>query len=437
MGDVRPNNFPYRSIDYKWFTPPEAWPDKPYPIYAMGTAYIVSTDLAPKLLEQSTRMPAFKWEDIYVGILMNQLKVVPYPHIHIDSRGSYRNLCASKSVLATHGFDSNAFIRYWKGLGINISEECVGILNEGTIPKFSPRNGFQDLNESHSTQTEWYSPSVKISSVFRSLPEEVFLLVVVMTTPTQYNYRKYFRIVYGRSSRVLGQNVIVRFVVDGSSDDSLQKFVLQENELYGDMVLLKARGSSNRASQRLSATLKWAATMDEPVKFVMVSEITVYVNIENVVRAAMAAPDKNYVTCHVKSNSVAVRSKGSPWFVSFEDWEGDVYPPHCTTGTPFVVSFDVVLKMVDVARRRPIFKFPDVYMGILLREANLTLAHQDKFSLQPVNKHIDVLDQHFCHVQTVFSLQELSPIHVDLILRKAMTQKKQAADSSQREVQTN
>ncbi|XP_070531793.1 uncharacterized protein [Ptychodera flava] len=425
MGDVRAYNFPYRSIDSEWFTPAEAWPDKPYPIFTIGMVYIISIDLAPKLLEQSTKMPAFKWEDIYVGMLMNQLNVVPYPHIHIYLSGIYRSLCSSKSVLAMHGFNSTTYLQYWKGLNKNIKdEECSGIFNEGTISSFSPRNGFQDLNESYSTQTEWYSPSVKIKSVFRSIQEEVFLLVVVMTTPTQYYYRRYFRIVYGRSSRVLGQNVIVRFVVDGSSDDSLQKFVLQENELYGDMVLLKAREGSNRASQRLSATLKWTATMDEPVKFVMVTEITVYLDIENVVHALTAAPDKNYVTCHVKSNSVAVRSKGSPWFVSFEDWEGDVYPPHCTTGTPFVVSFDVVLKMVDLARRRPIFKFPDVYMGILLREANLTLAHQDKFSLQPVYSYIDDLDQHFCRDQTMFSLQKLSPTHIDVILRKAMTKKK-------------
>lgn len=61
----------------KWFLPVDLFSEPTYPPYALGLGYILSLDLARKLIEASRHVKAFYIEDAYLGLCMRHLGIPP------------------------------------------------------------------------------------------------------------------------------------------------------------------------------------------------------------------------------------------------------------------------------------------------------------------------------------------------------------------------
>lgn len=61
----------------KWFLPVDLFSEPTYPPYALGLGYILSLDLARKLIEASRHVKAFYIEDVYLGLCMRHLGIPP------------------------------------------------------------------------------------------------------------------------------------------------------------------------------------------------------------------------------------------------------------------------------------------------------------------------------------------------------------------------
>ena len=59
----------------KWSVSYEDYPDKYYPPYASGIGYILSTDVAKRLVSGSMSIKPFPNEDAYVGVVSSRNKV--------------------------------------------------------------------------------------------------------------------------------------------------------------------------------------------------------------------------------------------------------------------------------------------------------------------------------------------------------------------------
>ncbi|XP_070533013.1 beta-1,3-galactosyltransferase 1-like [Ptychodera flava] len=424
MGNAQVDTMPYRSSGYKWYTPKEVWPNKVYPPYADGPAYVVSMDVVPRALHQSTVTPIFKWEDIYMGVLLQNLNVVPYPHIYFDSKGFHRNPCTFQAVLTSHHFSMHMLPKFWKMTKKAVEKEtCDGIFLKELEPNF--------LRDSDDKAVQLPS-NVNVSSIDNLLPlsaapakKQLFLCVIVMTTPLQHEQRRFIRMTVGRNDVILGRQMIVRFMTDDSSrDNNMQKFIEQERELYQDMLFFQPSNSTTyHQSTKLVTALRWAATT--PADFVMVMDASDYVNIFNVVQELQAAPRTDYVTCHVKKLSPVVRTKESIWYVSKKEWAPDAYPAHCDKRAPFILSSDVLRKLLASVQGRQLFKFPDVFLGILLKDAKLTAIHKENFIVNLADKQVatDNLNvERLCDLKKPLSIHGFFARHRSVILKHSLTE---------------
>eukprot|EP00057_Strongylocentrotus_purpuratus_P016664 XP_011671138.1 PREDICTED: uncharacterized protein LOC105441590 [Strongylocentrotus purpuratus] len=69
---------PIREVDSKWYTPESMFSDEKYPAYPEGHAYIMSADVAKMLYRVSTTVPIFPWEDVFVGMCLQEIGLEIY-----------------------------------------------------------------------------------------------------------------------------------------------------------------------------------------------------------------------------------------------------------------------------------------------------------------------------------------------------------------------
>ena len=61
----------------KWYLPTSAFPESRFPPYALGLGYVFSLDLPTKILEASRHVRTVYIEDVYVGLCMRHLHILP------------------------------------------------------------------------------------------------------------------------------------------------------------------------------------------------------------------------------------------------------------------------------------------------------------------------------------------------------------------------
>ncbi|NXT50036.1 B3GT2 galactosyltransferase, partial [Pluvianellus socialis] len=66
---------PIRNKAYKWYVPPQVYPNATYPPYCGGPGYVLSGDLAGKIYGVAQTLPVINMEDSFVGICLHVLGV--------------------------------------------------------------------------------------------------------------------------------------------------------------------------------------------------------------------------------------------------------------------------------------------------------------------------------------------------------------------------
>ncbi|KAJ8039144.1 Beta-1,3-galactosyltransferase 1 [Holothuria leucospilota] len=75
VGHLFNKNRPVRDPTNKWFISEKDYPGLFYPPYLNGIAYVMSGDLAGSLFQVSHAVPLFPLEDVYVGMLLERLRI--------------------------------------------------------------------------------------------------------------------------------------------------------------------------------------------------------------------------------------------------------------------------------------------------------------------------------------------------------------------------
>ncbi|XP_056134950.1 beta-1,3-galactosyltransferase 1-like [Lampris incognitus] len=101
----------------KWFLPADLFPESQYPPYALGLGYILSLDLTTKLVEASRHVKALYIEDVYLGLCMRYLHILPtnpkdWNWFHVFPLAYSR--CAYSKIIATTTASETDRVSIWK-----------------------------------------------------------------------------------------------------------------------------------------------------------------------------------------------------------------------------------------------------------------------------------------------------------------------------------
>lgn len=193
----------------------------------------------------------------------------------------------------------------------------------------------------------------------QACPEDLFLLIIVVTSSRNFEARKAIRKSWGednsKKNETSDESFRVIYVV--GSDDEHDRLVKREAKRYKDIlrggfkdVYLKNEGHS----VKILLGLKWATTSCK-AKFVLKTADDSFVNTGEMIsflrKKNEDANEGQYIGfCHGHDAGGAkvVRNKKSPWYISEEEWPEKRLPPYAS-GMGIAMSYDVVEKVVDLS----------------------------------------------------------------------------------------
>ncbi|OPJ85511.1 UDP-GalNAc:beta-1,3-N-acetylgalactosaminyltransferase 1 [Patagioenas fasciata monilis] len=121
------HNFPYRGFSKKTYISYDEYPFKTYPPYCSGMSYILDGKLALRIYELMSHVKPIKFEDVYVGICLNMLKVnisIPEDNKFFLYKIDF-DICKYQHLIAVHGLTPSEIIRFWQDLSADTSVTCL------------------------------------------------------------------------------------------------------------------------------------------------------------------------------------------------------------------------------------------------------------------------------------------------------------------------
>ncbi|NXF02852.1 B3GL1 acetylgalactosaminyltransferase, partial [Smithornis capensis] len=121
------HNYAYRGFNRKRYISYEEYPFQLYPPYCSGMGYILDGKLALRIYELMSHVKPVKFEDVYVGICLNILKVnisVPEDAEQFFLYKINFDTCKYRHLIAVHGLTPSELIRFWQELSSSNSVTC-------------------------------------------------------------------------------------------------------------------------------------------------------------------------------------------------------------------------------------------------------------------------------------------------------------------------
>lgn len=208
---------------------------------------------------------------------------------------------------------------------------------------------------------------------------DVFLLLVIKSSPANFNRREVLRKTWAKEREHNGM-LIRRIFISGTMERGFEKERLNqilklEQSEYNDILQWDFQDSFFNLTLKQILFFEWMERNCAHVRFLLNGDDDVFVNTDNVIEYLQGLKDNNrsqhLFTGHVFLNSKPVRWTGSKYFVPLQVDGSDSYPPYCggggiimsgyTASVIYNTSHSIIMNPID-----------DVYMGMCLEKAGLS-----------------------------------------------------------------
>ncbi|XP_077985336.1 uncharacterized protein LOC144439981 [Glandiceps talaboti] len=398
-GDVRIEKRIERSNRLRHFFPVDFWSHYWLPPYCSGSVYILSGDVVKKVNEISQDILVLIWDDVFMGIILNQLHISPFPLLYADTDNVqvYTSRCAILNTLVTTALSPYTMYDYQTAKQ-NISS-----------PNGTKCQHFQKYNHTNLSVTDVYSDPVsnKVYNMKNSVisapsscqngVDPIQLIILVFTHPVNYRNRMVARLAWKRSRPFSDRQIVVKFVMGRSEDKNINEVIDKESILYNDVIKVDLIDKLENEPLKHLLAFKWTAHYC-PSYFVMKILDNVFISSGNLVDYLSSITTKSeFVACpKVIKGSKPIREKGNTWYVSEEEWQSENYPPYCANAM-FIMSMDVTKSVVEHLSGNQLFRFTDIQLGDIHEKIGITPIEDEKLSHHQLRANkIDTLLDDFC-----------------------------------------
>ncbi|XP_065710269.1 beta-1,3-galactosyltransferase 9 [Patagioenas fasciata] len=227
--------------------------------------------------------------------------------------------------------------------------------------------------------------SFTISSAAICSDREIFLLVLVCSSPENRTRRNVIRQTWGNVTDARGYAVLTLFALGKPASLTTQLEINEEAEKHRDIIEGSFIDSLKTQTQKMLMSVEWTVTFCPQARYILKTDEDVFVGIQSLAGFLLSLTQLEDVYIgRVIHHAVPDRAPQSPGFVPVPQYPEEFYPDYCD-GSAFVVSQDVARKVYVVAEEVPVSVPPDVFVGICAGKAGVTPIHSSRFSGE---KHI-------------------------------------------------
>lgn len=109
------NSFPFRNKDSKYYASFESFPERLYPPFCSGTAYLTKINVIRKILSISPNVPFFHLEDVYIALCLRELGIGVSALRGFNAQKIWSSSCLNKSprLITSHGLGPDEMKQVW------------------------------------------------------------------------------------------------------------------------------------------------------------------------------------------------------------------------------------------------------------------------------------------------------------------------------------
>lgn len=252
---------------------------------------------------------------------------------------------------------------------------------------------------------------------------EVFLLLVIKSSPVNYDRREVLRKTWAKE-RLHNGVWIRRIFISGTMDagfekDRLNKLLKLEQREYNDILQWDFSDSFYNLTLKQILFLEWMERNCPNARFLLNGDDDVFANTDNMVEYLQSVKDNNgskhLFTGHLIQNVGPIRSSGSKYFIPVQVQESNSYPPYCGGGG-FLLSGYTALVIYKMSQSISILPIDDVYMGMCLAQAGLgPVSHMGvkTAGLQIPSSRLDGYDP--CYYKEILLVHRFLPAQMYLM----------------------
>lgn len=207
---------------------------------------------------------------------------------------------------------------------------------------------------------------------------DVFLLLVIKSSPVNYDRREVLRKTWAEEQMYYGVHVRRIFIV-GTSETGFQKTKLNnllkiENKEHKDILQWDFSDSFFNLTLKQILFLEWMERRCPHVRFLLNGDDDIFANTFNMVEFLQGQKDndgdKHLFVGHLIQNVGPIRHPASKYYVPVHVQESDSYPPYCGGGG-FLLSGFTAKTIYNMSHSITLLPIDDVYMGMCLIKAGL------------------------------------------------------------------
>ncbi|XP_007541226.1 N-acetyllactosaminide beta-1,3-N-acetylglucosaminyltransferase 3-like [Poecilia formosa] len=256
--------------------------------------------------------------------------------------------------------------------------------------------------------------------------KEVFLLLVIKSSPLNYDRREVLRKTWAKE-RLHNGAWIRRIFILGTSDSGyekkkLNKLLKVEQEDFNDILQWDFNDTFHNLTLKQMLFYGWMERNCPNARFLFNGDDDVFAHTDNMVEYLQNLPDndgsKHLFTGYLFLNEKVVRWKGSKYFIPVQIQESNTYLPYCGGGG-YLLSGYTALVIYRMSQSIPIHPIDDAYMGICLSKAGLSPSSHigvKTLGLNIPSKGADNLEP--CYLRDLLLVHRFLPADMYLMWRE-------------------
>ncbi|KFQ93035.1 Putative UDP-GlcNAc:betaGal beta-1,3-N-acetylglucosaminyltransferase LOC402377, partial [Nipponia nippon] len=227
--------------------------------------------------------------------------------------------------------------------------------------------------------------SYTVTSAATCSDQEIFLLVLVCSSPENRTRRNVIRRTWGNVTDARGYAVLTLFALGKPASVTTQLEISEESQKHRDIIEGSFIDSPETQTQKMLMSVEWTVTFCPHARYILKTDEDVFVGIPSLAGYLLSLTQlEDIYIGRVVHHGVPDRAPESPGFAPVHQYSQEFYPDYCD-GSAFVISQDVARKVYVAAEGVPVSVPPDIFVGICAKKAGITPIHSSRFSGE---KHI-------------------------------------------------
>ncbi|XP_061208310.1 beta-1,3-galactosyltransferase 9, partial [Neopsephotus bourkii] len=227
--------------------------------------------------------------------------------------------------------------------------------------------------------------SYTVSSTATCSDQEVFLLILVFSSPENRTRRNVIRQTWGNVTDTRGHTVLTLFALGKPASVSTQLEINEESQEHSDIIEGSFIDSPGTQTQKMLMSVEWTVTFCSHAQYILKADEDTFVGVPSLAEYLLSLTQlEDIYIGRVIHHGVPDRDPQSPGFVPIHQYPEELYPDYCE-GSAFIMSQDAARKVFVASKEVAASVPPDVFVGICAKKAGITPIHSSRFSGE---KHI-------------------------------------------------